>query len=183
MNALPGRSRLAYRRGYTLPELMAALGMVAIMAVLALAGYRRYLDTVKSAEGKDLVTTISAGQTGYFESTQGYLSCGTNLTDYYPSAPNRQKRTLRAPANPQAPCYDLLGVDSQAPSYFSLVTVAGLPSDSVPSLPTTGSFTPAPGRPWFVAMAVSDIDGDSNLGYFSTTSFSPGDVATLNEGE
>lgn len=170
-------------RGYSLVELMAVIAMIAIMAALAVAGYRRYMQWTKTAEGKDLVTSIAAGQIRYFEDTEGYLDCSDNLTDYYPGAPNRQKRTFRDQGNPKHVCWDLLGIDSQAPSYFGFVTMAGLPAESPPNLPTTGTFAPDPGRPWFIVMGVSNIDDDATLGYMTTTSFAPGDVAMVNEDE
>lgn len=173
----------SHSRGYSLVELMAVIAMIAIMAAIAVAGYRRYMQWTKTAEGKDLVSAISAGQIRYFEDTEGYLDCSDTMTDYYPSAPNPQKRTFHNSTHPRSACWDLLGIDAQAPTYMGFITMAGLPSETPPSLPTTGSFTPDPGKPWFIVMGVGNIDNDAVLGYMTTTSFAPGDIAMVNEDE
>jgi type IV pilus assembly protein PilA len=169
----------------TLVELMAVVAIVGILAALALVGYRRYLDTAKTGETKDLVIHIASAQHSYYLETRGYLGCSTSYTDFYPKKPNRSKRHFHDQGHPDYGCWRLFKVDSDAATYSGFAVMAGAPGSQFEQPPTEqkiGAIAPVD-KPWFVVYAASDLDDDGVMEQMYTSSLQPGDVHIENQGE
>ena len=173
-------------RGYTLVEIMAALAIVGIVAVLALYGIRRWIHWARTGEDKNLVQMISYGQYAYYQDTAGYLNCSDDWNDFYPAAPDNRKRPFHKPVHADYGCWHLLGADSDSPTYAAFVVRAGTSAEQAPSPPTQKVFTwpSAPyDKPWFVVLGVFDKNGDGVRGYMLTSSFMGTDIHMENEDE
>jgi type IV pilus assembly protein PilA len=177
--------RPAARRGYTLVEVLVVVAMIGVLATLAVASYMRWLRWANIAETKQILGAIATGQQRYYAQTQGYLSCSSSMTDYYPMAPNGGKHLFHDSSLAQSVCWKVLAAEVTDPTYMGFVTMAGDPGTAWPQLPTDMQITvPAPtDRPWFVALAAGDQDEDGVMSYFVTSSAQPSDVHVENEDE
>ena len=168
VNGVRRAQRRAWRRGFTLIEIMAAVAIVGILAALAIVGYRRYLNAARSAEAKEIIGMIRLGQENYKSEWLTYLSVSSTLTDYYPnSTPNDKKMNWNGSNPPVAAFVNpthgwaLLGVSTDAPVVCGYATTAGV--GGAPDSLTTGpgGWTTAPaswpsqpdGVPWYVVQA------------------------------
>src|SRR5512145_2725128 len=70
-------------RGYTLVETMIVVVIIGVLATLATYGVRRYIRRAKSAEARQMILSIKAGEESYREETYKYLSTtsGSAISD------------------------------------------------------------------------------------------------------
>ncbi len=165
----------------TLVEVMIVVAMIGVLAAVAIAGYRKYIDWAQTAETKDLINALTGGQEAYYADAEGYLDCSTDWSAgaLYPMVPNAKKHPFNNPGHGDYPCYRRLNVAVAEPTYMSFWVRAGIPSTSFVALPgdmqapaIPASFKPV-GRPWYIVIAVGDQDEDTKYSYYMTSSGAP----------
>ena len=179
------RRARASARGFTLVELMATVLIVAILGALATYGIRKYVLTSKTSEATQMLGGIAIAQESYKVETLGYLDVsGEHKLDgyskFYPAtAPLKRAKAAWGgkPAGVDAGVAERwasLGVTTTNPVYYIYGCAAGGTSDTVadPGMTIGGFPTGATGRPWFIAKAVGDLDGNGDVGVWVISSFS-----------
>ncbi|MEJ7733995.1 MAG: hypothetical protein WKG00_32970 [Polyangiaceae bacterium] len=102
-----------------------------------------------------------------------YLSCSSGLTDFYPhAAPDQKRYHWVQPSHPDFTCWNSLNVGANE-TIFVYSVVAGGPGETPPTPPGFPAIH-VQTRPWFVAYAVGDQDGDGQLSRFWTGSMVDG---------
>ena len=157
---------------------MIVVAVVGILAVLAYAGYRRYSESAKESEVKDIILGIHAGQTAYFNDSNGYLDCSSSLNSWYPAQPDGKKRPFQNPGHSDYPCFKLLNIDTNAPTRMGFAVVAGVKGEAPPATAFEEQPTwPTPTKDvWYVIQASGDQNDDGQLSYFVSSSFAPNHV-------
>lgn len=178
------------QRGVTLIELVIVVAMVGILATLATVGYRRYLSSAKTGEATALIGSIKSAQEAFKSETFRYLDVSQgDLEVPYPQGAASGIGEHKYAWAEGTPVYarknfKTLGVASTAPVLYGYSSVAGLASDSIPDLPSDFD-TPdwsAPGGPWYLVVAMGDLDGDGTLSGYAASSMTA-QIAALRPGE
>jgi type IV pilus assembly protein PilA len=191
--------RSAASRGITLIELMIVVAIIGVLAVLAAVGYGRWISASKMAEATNMVAAIRNGQENYYSQTARYLDVSKTLNngDLFPAKnPNNGKTPW---AGDCGWCnvvggFQKLGVKSDKPVYFGYATVAG---DETKDPAARGAQFMSKGtgvdwsaenggaaftKPWFIAAALADTNGNGKYAGVCATSFGKR-VIVDNEGE
>ncbi len=177
----------ARTRGVTLVEVMVVTAIIGVMAALASVGYGRWVRTAKMAEATNMIAAIKNAQENYFSQTGNYLDVSKSVLpgDLFPLQTPLPKKVPW----PDTPCswcnadWQRLAIKATEPVGFSYATVAG-PDNCDPACRavtvtlSTGNSVNwqalAGGpitRPWFVAAAYADSDGNGKFAKVIGTSF------------
>ncbi|MEM9067799.1 MAG: prepilin-type N-terminal cleavage/methylation domain-containing protein [Myxococcota bacterium] len=157
--------------GYTLIELMIVVGIVGILAAIAIPSFTQYVQRAKTSEAITFLGEIRQRQESYRAEFGQYADAsGGNLTTFNPTiAPLDQKVGWQTQAG-----WEQLGAAPDGGGVrFQYAAVAGLPGAAVPGGgPACGA--PAAGvintEFWHVAEAVGDLDADGTQVCFEVTS-------------
>ncbi|KYG03601.1 pilus assembly protein PilA [Sorangium cellulosum] len=175
------RQRHAARRAFTLVELLVVVGMVGILAALALVGYRKYMNAAGVAEPKAIIQGIRGAQESYKAEMLVYLNVSTSLDAWYPAGTLSDRKRAWGPPHDDHANWRMLNVTTDGAVRFGYACVAG----DAPPFTTNGlaGFTwnglpgpplndPqfAPNGPWYVIQAAGDRDSDGTLALLLTTS-------------
>jgi type IV pilus assembly protein PilA len=192
------RRAVTHARGFTLVELLVAVAIIGILAVLALYGYRKYVDSAQATEAQAVMQGIRAGQEAYKAETLGYLGCSGcggvpcapnvgSLQTYYPQTTvGAGKASWVNNGHADYACWRMLNVVTDGPVRFGYAVIAGNPGQ-LPA-PAT-SLVPAPvwpasmaDNPWYVIEAAGDRNGDGKKAIFVGTSIT-GEILRQDEFE
>jgi prepilin-type N-terminal cleavage/methylation domain-containing protein len=159
-----GRSR----RGFTLVEAMIVVVVVGALALLAIASYRRWVQTAHLTEAQDMVSHIRAAQESFRAENGGYLSVSQGLGpgfDYPLQRPGQSKTawggTCLGCVN-QTAGWSALNVSSSAPLSFGYSTVADNVNAPGVTLMVNGQQLDLSNMtaPWYVIEADGDTNGN-----------------------
>jgi type IV pilus assembly protein PilA len=151
-------------RGFTLIEVTIVVVVVGVLALLAVEGYRRWIQTSYIAEAQDMVANIRTAEESFRSENGVYLDVsGTLGPGYeYPAATPGPFKTQWATGSR----WDALTVRPAGPVYFGYSVIANNGGGS-PSVPTPGfgiDFSGLTG-PWYVIRADGDLDRDSDANF------------------
>jgi type IV pilus assembly protein PilA len=146
-----GRARRAAARGFTLTEMLIVIAMVAVLAALALVGYRRYINSAQAGEAKTVIQMIRGAQETYKAEMLTYLNVSTAINSYYPQTnPNDTRSSWYNNGHGDYANWMLLNVNPDGPVRFGYACVAGLGGAITPP----SDFNPAPTMPPALAAGV-----------------------------
>jgi type IV pilus assembly protein PilA len=182
-------ARRQTQRGFTLVELMIVVAIVGVLSSLAVYGINKYVRSSKASEATEMLANIRVAEELYRQETFVYLDVSQgSLSRLHPvTEPDGSKHDFAGNGDDAAVAaqFRQLGVQTSGPVYFSYGVVAGRPGDTFPTLPTEKTdfnFPESPADPFFVAIAVGDLDGDGELSYFLTHSLTS-EIYVEKEGE
>jgi type IV pilus assembly protein PilA len=165
----------------TLVELMVVVSIIGALAALAIVGYRRLVMRGKASEAENAVLAMTVGIREFYEKHKGYLDCSTSFDDFYPMKPNAKKHVLNNSSHGAYECWSSYRV-KMGPSFVSFAVRAGTKDDAVPATPAI-TYSQKPTGPWFILVGTTDLDEDGTFGRYVVSSFEPGVIHRLNEGE
>lgn len=154
---LQGRVLRRRARGFTLVELAIVVTIVAVLSVIALVGYRRYMLNSKLTEAQSMISGIKIAQEDHRSEKGTYASIGDS---WCPSGAGvADKKWGWNPACGGSTTWNALAVHVEGPVQFAYQTVAGTgvfakPADNVYDFVTWGAHTGA----WYVIGAKCDLD-------------------------
>lgn len=166
-------------RGFTLIEMMIAVAIVGVLALIATVGYRRWVKASFVAEGQDMIASIRTQEEAFLAENGAYLNVSNGLgpPNTYPSQkPGATKTAWGAPCTTcLAPnSWQSLGVQASAPVAFGYSVIAGDGVKVLPSALITNEWGPPSingttlsltalqnGQPWFFAEADANVSGDT----------------------
>jgi type IV pilus assembly protein PilA len=178
----PARER---RSGFTLIEVMITVAIVGVLAMIAVVGYRKIINSSRTVEATHMVAAVREAQERYHAEVGRYANVSvalaanqaTHHAALYPHAasggsePGSYKIAWGLPC-PGSAClvdWTVLGVQPDGPVYYGYSTVSGgaraQPSDTVTIGGTAVAFPASPDNDWYLVTAVGDVDGN---GVFST---------------
>jgi len=169
MTTTPARAPRVGTRGFTLVELAVVVAIIGILAVLAVAGYRRLVTSSHTSEATEMVNAIKVAQETYHAETGQYanISNGLGLGNLYPQAtPSSTSATAWGATCSQ--CADQAGwqklpVHNSGVVRFGYATMAGQVSTTLPASPVTAVTFPSNSQltgDWYVISAMGDMDNN-----------------------
>jgi prepilin-type N-terminal cleavage/methylation domain-containing protein len=186
------------KRGFTLVELMIVVVVVGVLAVVAYAGYHKFVVSSHLTEATNVLSGIKMRQEGYRAEKGTYLNVskeldanGVTFAGLYPHCassvqPGAFSVGWGKPCPPGCCINDWakLHVETTAPTFYGFSSVA---DTSLATLAVNINNTPMtwPANPqgsWFVATAVGDPDGNQIFSTAMITSFD-NEVRIDNDGE
>lgn len=159
------RSRLARRRhahGFTLVELAVVVTIVAILSVIALVGYRKYMLNAKITEAKSVISAIRIAQEDYRSEKGVYADLGTG---FCPGGAGKGSVKVGWDPNCGTPKWSTLPVHIDGAVQFAYATTAA--NSGKPASPfgfTFVDYSGANAGMWYVVGAKCDLDDDSSNG-------------------
>lgn len=171
--------RRARARAFTLIELMIVVVIMGVLATLAIYSMSGYIQNSKTAEAREVLLSIMAGQEAYKGEVGSYLDVTGPITAtaFYPYDTTFNGKTVIQWGDTDGcsvggvPCIDnfnALGVVVNSPVMFRYASTTVLPTEA----PNAGTFapnfnsgnvrTPVPG---YIVLAVSDLEGSGDEVY------------------
>jgi type IV pilus assembly protein PilA len=151
-------------RGFTLIEMMIVVAIVGILAVLAVVGYRKLVQSSHVSEATGMVQSIRIAQENYHSETQQYANISNDLQSYYPlAAPVYGQYTAWGGActDCTALTWANLPVHVDGPVTFGYATVAGAAGAAIPPTVVPNVFPPNVTTDWYAIAADGDLDGNA----------------------
>jgi type IV pilus assembly protein PilA len=161
-------------RAFTLIEALIVSTIVGILAVLAVVGYRRWIQSSYLAEAQDMVSNIRSAEESFKAENGGYLpvSLGLGVGSDYPAAtPGAFKTGWGAACDlkicAKANSWKQLGVQTDAPVIFGYSVMADNGGKNAPPHILVQGVDTAldklTGAPWYVVEADGDVKGSGSF--------------------
>lgn len=116
---------MSKRRGFTLVEVLVVVMIVGILATLGTVAYRRYVNSVRTAEAAHNITGIATAQQGRKQETGTYLNVSGKLDNLYPAVvPGMFKTAWGGPCDACLGSWASLTFRPDAPVAYGYATVA-----------------------------------------------------------
>ncbi len=154
-------------RAFTLIEAMIVVVIVGLLALVATVAYRKWILNSYMGEAQDMLGNIRSAEETFRAENTGYLTISPDLTSsasLYPMPhPIGNSVTAWGAALPQG--WATLNVNPSAPVRFGYAVVAN--NDNTLAFPTVTNngvavnLAAMQGQPWYVAVAICDLDSDS----------------------
>ncbi len=178
---VPNRQRLTLnfrtiKRGFTLIELMIVVVIIGVLATMATVGYRKYINSAKTAEAREVIGSIAAAQEAYKDDTFRYLNVTGDAESYYPADDTTSGRVMvmwGGVTGCGQVCLDnfnTLGVKMTSPARFRYASTAALTGAIAGGGHAAFYAIDDPKRPWYIVKAVSDLDGNGTFSVFIKSS-------------
>ena len=189
-HAMVGRKTRRARgaSGFTLVELGVVVAIIGILAVIAIAGYRRYILHSKITEARNGISAIKIAQEDFRAERGIYADLGATLCPVGGGLHDRKvgwDPACSGGGSLANPRWQSLAVHMSGAVQFQYATVAGNGAYAAPA-GATFVVTPATAAPtglWYVAMASCDLDGDpSTRTQLASMSFS-NEIFSHNDGQ
>jgi type IV pilus assembly protein PilA len=158
-----------HNRGLTLLEALIVVLIVGVLAVLAVAGYKKWIQTSYLAEAQNMVSNIRSAEESFYSENGAYLNVtGPNLGvgfDYPAATPGAFKMDWAGPCTPcvTTTSWRALSVQTVGPVFFGYSVWADNTSTTAPpSITLNGASTSLAGmqgKPWYVIEADGDPRG------------------------
>lgn len=158
--------RRAPKRAFTLVELAVVVTIVGVLAVLAVAGYRKITLSAKVSEAQNVINAIRLAQEDYKTERGAYADMGSG---WCPDASGQgllQRKTQWSPdCDGGNLSWRVLPVHVDGPVQFGYRTKAGTSGFADPFSIGWVSWGGAPtNRAWYVIQAQADLNGDGTSG-------------------
>lgn len=141
-------------QGYTITELMITVVIIGVLAMVAIPTFTSYIYKARVSEGTNFLGKIKQRQESYRNEFGQY--CAVDGDDWGSWNPNAIPG-IDPVVWESTDLWRQLGASPDAPIRFQYATVAGEPTDTVP----TGSNLDNDDH-WFAARAQADLDGDGD---------------------
>jgi len=178
------RPQVSSSRAFTLVELLAVVTIVGILAVIAVASFRKRMLGSRSTEAFAMVQSIRSAEDRYKAENLTYLD--VSAAGWFPAAPaGRVKRAFYDTGHADFANWRLLNPTVIGPVEFGYRVNAGAPGVAMtaPAIAVTGLTWPNPTTEyWYVIQAAADADQDGVFAYFLSSSMKA-DVYQQNDGE
>jgi type II secretory pathway pseudopilin PulG len=164
-------------------EMMIVVVIAGILAVTAIPTFTSYIMRARTAEATQILGSIGLRQEAYRAEFGAYLPCALrpsqitfvpgNATVMRNAVPRAFNDTSNAAG---LACFDTLGVRPSGFVRFGYGFAANAPSAGILGTAegTPYGLTTADEDHWYVAQAVTDLDGDGRAVTFEATSFTSG---------
>lgn len=152
------------QRGFTLVELMTVVGIMGILAAVAVTLTRKHVVTAKGNRALAGVQAIRVAEEAFRAEHGQYLDCSPGVLRYYPMlTPGKSEYSWRQPTHQDYGRWAALGLPSEGVSTpYGYMVSAGLPTTGFPVLKTAAKPTlPTFADPWYVIQVEGNLDGDS----------------------
>lgn len=166
---------------------MAVVTITAILAVLGLAGFSRYMAASRGSEAVAVIQVLRSASESYIAENHIYLnvSSASGGTLWYPRAtPDKQRAAWSSSSHLDYARWRALGPAVNQSVMFSYLLNAGVPGTIIPALQVSNgpALTAAQPLDWYVIQAKGDVNGNSVFARYASTSMT-GEIYTENEGE
>jgi type IV pilus assembly protein PilA len=180
-------------RGFTLIELAIVVVIVGILAVIAVVGYRKIINSGKTTEAQNVISAIRVAQQDFFAERGTYADIGTQFCPAAQSCPacvgttKSQWTSACGNGTTGTGTYDNLAVHIADPVLFGYRTRGGGNYGGDPNLSGTITWVNwggmVAGRPWFQIHAMGDVNADGAPYTEFATSSSTNQIFSQNLGE
>jgi len=184
---MPRRTRRGSSRGFTLIELLAVVVITGILSIMAIAGFRRHMQSARGSEAMAVIQAIRSAEESYMAENKVYLNVSTanGGASWYPQlVPNKSRSNFAAPAHADYARWVQLAPSVKETVMFGYLVNAGVPGTLIPALQVANgpAFPTAQPVDWYVIQARGDVDANNVFSLYASTSMT-GEVYVENEGE
>jgi type IV pilus assembly protein PilA len=182
-----------FQRGFTLVEMMIVIVIVGVLALLAVTGYRKIVQSAHVSEATGMVQNIRVAQEAYKSETQLYANISKSLTDWYPQGSAGPTYQLQyAWQGGSCACgngvtWANLPLHVDGPVLFGYATIAGTTAAQPPASVTyeNAAITLPSGltTDWYVVTAAADLDGNPSTATLVVSVSWTNQVTVINEGQ
>lgn len=150
---------------------MVVVAIVGVLATLTTYGVRKYVLEAKKAEASSMLVQIRAAEEAYKDETFQYLGQAAFGTWHPTNTPSPGKRDWNSASTTMLTnVFNPLGVRPDGPVGYSYAVIAGV-AGGAPATPMATRFTvPTATGPFYIAMAMADLNGDGTFTFALTHS-------------
>ena len=166
-------------QAFSLMELMIVVVITGVLAAIAIPTFITYVQKARTSEATQFLGVIKLKQEARRAEFGGYLRCaGTALTafdtaaNYVPADPTTMKGGVSILFPATDACFSVLGAKPDGAVRFAYAVIGGTPSDlGASGVPAALGLGTADYDHYFVAHAVTDLDGDNTRVIFEISNF------------